>query len=100
MRSRMSAASPRERISSQRGVVRRHCIQYIALNSKDLACIVFNPAALRKVLREGHLVGCDGCEVFVEGDGAAARRPGIHCDEDGWCLSVHVWSVSIQDSVV
>ena len=45
---------------------------------------MFDPAALREVLRKGLLVGCDGCEGFVEGDGAAARCPSIHGDEDGW----------------
>ena len=75
-------------------------IQHIALNSKYFARIMFDPATLRKVLREGLLVGCDGCEIFVEGDGTAARCPGIDGDEDGGWLVVHGWSVPIQDSVV
>lgn len=45
---------------------------------------MFDPAALREVLRKGLLVGCDGRERFIEGDGAAACCPSIHGDKDGW----------------
>jgi hypothetical protein len=58
-------------------------IQDCLLDIQNFISIMFDPATLRKVLRKGLLVGCDGSEGFIEGDGAAACRPGIHGDEDG-----------------